>query len=273
MNQSVITENTQTFVNTQQILNFSAKSWFSVAIIGQLIFVLYILMFYGSSTLQGDLEAWNKVLPHGYIAGDTLGNLMVGLHILFAAIITVGGPIQLIPHVRNKFPKLHRWTGRTYILTALLISFNGLYMMATRGAIGAVIQNAALVINGIFIIVFALLAFQTAIKKRFDAHRRWAIRLFLVVSGVWFFRIGLMLWLMIHQAPVGFDPKTFTGPTLVVLNFAQFLLPLFIAEGYFRAQKSGSGAQLTMSVIILVGTLATTGGIFAATMGMWLPRM
>ena len=37
------------------------------------------------------------------------------------------------------------------------------------------------------------------------------------MNGVWFFWLGLLLWLMIHQQPVGFDPKTFTGPFLTFL--------------------------------------------------------
>jgi hypothetical protein len=42
---------------------------------------------------------------------------------------------------------------------------------------------------------------------------------------VWFFRLGLTLWLLVHQAPVGFDPKTFSGPFLIVLTLAQSLVP------------------------------------------------
>ncbi|QXP44925.1 hypothetical protein FM038_25960 [Shewanella eurypsychrophilus] len=70
----------------------------------------------------------------------------------------------------------------------------------------------------------------------------WAIRLFIVMGGVWFFRIGLMLWLMIHQAPVGFDPKTFEGPFLSFLGFAQYLIPLAVAQLYFAASDSNTNS-------------------------------
>ena len=51
-------------------------------------------------------------------------------------------------------------------------------------------------------------------NHQLKAHREWAIRLFLVVSGVWFFRVFLMLWLTINQGPAGFDIETFQGPAL-----------------------------------------------------------
>lgn len=64
-----------------------------------------------------------------------------------------------------------------------------------------------------------------ACDRRFDSHRRWALRLFLVVGGVWFFGIGLLASIVANQCPVGFNPNPFSGPFLSVLSFAQFLLP------------------------------------------------
>jgi hypothetical protein len=94
------------------------------------------------------------------------------------------------------------------------------------------------------------------------------------VSGVWFFRVGLFFWIIVNSGPVGFDPKTFTGPVFVVIGFAQYLLPLAILEGYFRAQRGGShGAQLVMSATLITVALAMCVGIFGVTAFMWLPNM
>ena len=78
-----------------------------------------------------------------------------------------------------------------------------------------------------------------------------------------------MLWLIIWQAPVGFDPKTFTGPFVYTLAFAQFLLPLAVLELYLRAR----GRSMALAVTLGLLSLATAGGIFGATMGLWLPRV
>ena len=128
----------------------------------------------------------------------------------------------------------------------------------------------------ILIIIFAVLAFRTAISRDFIAHRRWALRLFLVVNGVWFFRVGLMFWLFVNGGPVGFDMVTFQGPFLTSLSFAVYLgaLPLTILELYLFAQKqSGAFWKFSVAFLLFVLILVMGIGIFAATMGMWLPHM
>jgi hypothetical protein len=82
-----------------------------------------------------------------------------------------------------------------------------------------------------------------------------------------------MLWIVVNQGPVGFDPDTFQGPTTTILAFAQFLLPLAVLEAWLRAQAAGPGAKLAMAGALAAMTLATAGGIGAASMILWLPRI
>src|SRR6185369_7494995 len=115
---------------------------------------------------------------------------------------------------------------------------------------------------------------STALARDFVAHRRWMVRLFLAVGGVWFFRVGFMAWVGYHGGPVGFDPRTFTGPFLTFLSFAQTLLPLAVLELYFRAQESSRpGARLAMAATLVGLTIAMGFGIFVAANVMWVPRI
>jgi len=83
-----------------------------------------------------------------------------------------------------------------------------------------------------------------------------------------------MLWMLIHQKPVGFDPATFQGPFLTFLSFAQYLLPLFFLELYFWAKElAGQAGKVVTAVLIAVLAIATAVGIFGATMGLWLPPL
>jgi hypothetical protein len=274
MTESVLTSKSAVAFNANKFLTNSVKAWFLIAVAGQWIFAMYVASFYGGATLSGNIAHWNTVMPHGYVEGDFMGNLAVGVHLLLAFIVLVGGPLQLIPQIRSNAPKFHRINGRMYILTAMILSIGGLFMVWTRGTVGAEIGKYSISLNALLIMTFAALAVFYAIKRNIKVHRRWAIRLFLVMGGVWFFRIGLMLWLMIHQAPVGFDPKTFTGPFLTFLGFAQYLVPLLFAQLYFIAQDSkNKHFKTVIGIVIIVLTLATLGGIIAASMGMWLPRL
>jgi hypothetical protein len=258
----------------KKILNFAIRMWFVIATLGQWMFVYYVIAFYGRATASGNLEKWNEVLPHGFVADDTAGNLVVGIHLLFAAIIIICGPLQIIPQIRNYLPTFHRFSGRLYIFTAIILSFSGLIMVWTRGTVGGMTQHISISFNAVLIIISAVFAIRYAMKQDFKSHRIWALRLFLLVNGVWFFRVGLMFWLLINGGPVGFDPKTFEGPFLSILNISQYTIPLIILELYLRSKNSSNKAlSFVTSAILLIFTLVMAIGIFGATMGMWLPRL
>lgn len=255
-------------------LTAAAIAWFVVALAGQLMFVAYILAFYGSSAIQGNQAAWNKVLPTGHVPGDTIGNIVIAIHVLIAAIVTVGGPLQLIARIRTRFPRFHRWNGRVYITTVVVASITGLAAVWTRPAGGGFLQHVTISINAILILVAAWYTLHRAMAGRLADHRRWALRLFLVVSGSWFFRVILMFWIAVNGGPAGFDPKTFQGPALVIIGVLQYALPLAVLELYFMARAAARpGPRIATAGLLFALTGAMALGIAVATMGMWLPNM
>lgn len=259
-----------------RVLEVAATVWLAVTTIGQWLFGGYIIAFYGRTTAMGNYAEWNEVLPHGYVPGDWKGNLIVGMHVLLAAILVIGGPLQLIPRLRSQFPHFHRWLGRIYAVTAVIVATGGLVMVWTRGAVGDQVQHMSISIQAVYIICSALITAKYALGRRFDQHRKWALRLFMVVSGVWFFRIGLMGWLVLQGGPVGFDPKTFSGPFLTTLAILTYAVPLpwAVLEMYFYAQKTQKQPLvIAVSLVILIASVLMTIGIAGATMGMWLPRI
>jgi len=259
----------QNFADTA--LKGVAGFWFLVAVIGQLMFASYVFIFYGGSAVQGNWAVWNKVMPHGYVPGDTMGNSAIALHLLLAVYITIGGAIQLVPRIRDRAPSFHRWNGRIYIPTAFVMSIGGLYLVWVRGSVGDLSQHIAISLNAVLIMLCAVMTLRSALAYELDVHRRWALRLFLVVSGVWFFRVGLMLWILINGGPVGFDPKTFTGPALTIIAFGQYLLPLAVLELYLGArERGGTSARLVMAAGLFMLTIAMGVGIFGAAIGLWL---
>ncbi|MFZ6658891.1 DUF2306 domain-containing protein [Undibacterium sp. TJN19] len=256
------------------ILKYAARLWFSVAIIGQLLFVYYILGFYVLSAMKANLAAWSDVLPHGYIKGDSAGNLAIITHIFLAASITLAGILQLMPQIRSRAPKFHRWNGRIYLSSLVIAATTGLYMVWFRHGVGDFTQHLGVSLNAVLILFCAGMTLRHALARQFVLHRRWALRLFLVANGVWFFRIGLMLWIGINHGPARFNPKTFEGPFLSFMSFANSLIPLVVCELYLRAQDSKNKAiHFSMAGALLVLSVASGMGIFIAFMGMWLPHL
>lgn len=261
--------------SAEGVLKAAVRFWFVVAVAGQWLFAFYIASFYGSGAARGDLASWNRVLPHGYVAGAAMGNAAVIGHLLFAAVMSFGGVLQLVPRIRSRFPRFHRWNGRVYLLIACVMAVSGLYMTwSGRALVGDVSQHVAISFNALMILLCAALALRYALARDFRVHRRWAIRLFLVASGVWFFRVMVFLSFLVFQGPFGFDPKTFTGPMLTALAFAQTLLPLGVFELYLWAQeRSGRGGRIAVASVLAVLTLAMGAGISAVAMEAWLPHV
>jgi len=256
-------------------LRIAATSWFAVVALGQLMFAAYIAGFYGRVTAAGTPERWNEVMPHGYVTGDVFYNLVLGLHLAFAFVITVGGLLQLVPAIRRTRPALHRWTGRAYVVAAAILAVGGLAMVWLRGGVvGDLPQHVAISVNALIILSCAAMAWRHARARRFDRHRIWALRLFVAVSGVWFFRVGLMAWIVANQGPAGFDQDTFSGPFLTTLACAVYVAPIGVLELYLRAQRSRSnGAKVAMTCLLAVLVLTTVVGATAASAFMWLPHL
>lgn len=274
MSELVLDQKVHVVSSGDRPLQLAANFWFITAVFGQWLFASYLMLFYGGTAARGELHLWKEKLTHGYVPGDSVGNTAVAAHLLLAVIIMLLGSLQLIPQIRTRLPVFHRWSGRLYLLAVVATSIAGLYMLFVHGTVGGLVLQVAQSLDALLILVFAGIALRAAMQRDFKAHRRWALRLFMVVSAVWFFRVGLMLWLVIHQAPVGFDPNTFTGPFVTFIAFAQYVIPLLVLECYFRAQDSSSArAKIALSAVLVILTLAMAMGIFGAWMGLWLPNL
>ena len=273
MSTIVLTKSVSPSISAEKTLSLAARFWFIVAVAGQWMFAYYIAARYGGSALRGDWQVWSDRMSHGQ-GPMTIGTVAMAVHLFLAVIITIGGPLQLIPQLRRRAPRFHRWNGRVYTVALFIATIAALYMVWFRGTAGDFSQHVGVSLDAILIMIFAVLAARYAIARDFATHRRWALRLFIVVSGVWFFRVGMMLWLVINRGPAGFDPKTFTGPFLTFWSFGNYLLPLAILEFYLRAtNRSTSSARFAMAAGLFVLTVAMGIGILVATKVMWLPRL
>jgi Predicted membrane protein (DUF2306) len=252
----------------------AGATWLAIALAGQALFAGYVLIFYGGAVVRGDWAAWNEVFPRGYAPGDHFGNVLVASHVAFTVLLVLAGAAQLLPAVRSRVPTLHRISGRVFVAGAVVLALGGLGMMLHRGAVGDATQHLALAGNAMVLLVCAVQALRHARARRFAQHRRWALRLWVAFSGVWFFRIGLALWLVVHGKPVGFDPESFSGPFLTVLAFGQYIVPLALLEVWLRTDRHG-GPRLQAAVAVMFGGLAlvTFAGVAAASLILWLPRL
>jgi hypothetical protein len=156
-------------------------------------------------------------------------------------------------------------------LTAAAASLSALYLVWIRGGhAGGLVQHLAISAQAVIILAGAALSLRAALQRDFRRHRRWALRLYLAVSGVWFMAIGLFFWVFVNHGPVGFDPETFRGPFLDAWSFGRYLLPLAVLEAYFWTQDhAGAVGRSLMAAALGAATLATGIGIVVSTLFLW----
>ncbi|HSE11225.1 MAG TPA: DUF2306 domain-containing protein [Rudaea sp.] len=255
------------------VLAAAARLWFVTAVVGQWAFLYYIAAFYDAATLRGDFAAWsrNTFLLRGYVAGDAAGNFAFGAHVLLATIVTFGGALQLIPQLRARFIAVHRWNGRLFLLTALAAAISGLLMIWVRGSRANFIAGLATSVDAALIIAFALLAWRSARSKEIAAHRRWALRTWIVANGVWFQRVGIFGWMTFHHAAVGMT-KHFDGWFDLSWAFGCFLFPLAVLELYLRVKDTaGARSRYAMAGGLLLLAAVMAFGSYSAYMFVWRP--
>jgi hypothetical protein len=254
-------------------LQRAAALWFITAVAGQWLFVYYITVFYGPATAAGDWAAWdrNEKLTDGYIAGDGVGNFLLASHLIGAAAVTFAGTLQLVPWIRERAIALHRWNGRVFMSAALTGALGGLYLEWVRGtglrAPTGLASAFGVTLNAVLILVFIAFAWLAARNRNIVAHRVWATRLFLVVNGTWFMRVGVRAW-------YGLTGDTFDGfPFFTYWSFAAYLLPLAIYELYLRAKTSSPAAQHAMAAALVLLTMVMAAGEVLTFLRNWRPLL
>lgn len=258
---------------SERLLPWTARTWFAIALVGQWLFALYIAAVYAGALAVGNPAAINRAEPiTGHIEGDLLGNGILFTHVLAALVLSLGGLLQLVPALRQTWPRLHRWNGRIFLGLALLGAVSGLLLTWARGSRLSEISAIGISLNGLLIVLAVVIAWRQALAKRWQQHRRWAIRAFLLVNGVWTMRLGFMAWLILNQGPRG-NTATLDGPFDIFWSFGCYLLPLAVAELYFRAERGSPNLRVVATSVLGTGALLSALGIFGAWSYMWSPHL
>jgi len=253
------------------VLKASAALWFIVAAAGQWLFACYVLVVFGPKVLADGPAGLSQVrLLHGYVAGDTLGNIASTVHILLAILIHGGGPLQLIPRIRSVAPAFHHWNGRAFLVAVIVSTLFGLFLEWGRDAYLGLADIGGNTVASILIFIFAAQALRHARARNFDVHRRWALRLFLVASAVWFIRLGSYgSQFLEHAFAIRFVPAYYES-----MNALKLLVPLGMLELYLWARsRAGTSAQAAVATLLVVMTVLTTVGIYGAATIKWLPAI
>jgi hypothetical protein len=220
-------------------------SWISAASFG-----LYIIAFYLGNAADGRLEKWNSNLPGLYAPHAPVASASIAAHFATGAIILALGPLQLIGAIRRRFPSIHRWFGRLYVLTGGVAGVGGLGFIAAKGTIGGGIMDLGFGLYGVLMVIAAAQTYRYARARQWDRHRAWAIRLFALAIGSWLYRMDYGFWLTAaHRAG---HTSNFRGPFDRFMAFFFYLPNLALVELFLRSRDARPHPFLRASAIFAV---------------------
>jgi len=254
-----------------QLLTTSKKIWFSCLLLAQTCFVIYLALGYGLTSVTTGISGWSLLNKTAYIANDPTGNLMYAAHVLLAIVMIIGGSLQLIPTLRVKYTKFHRYNGRLFVLLACTISLAGIYLMVIRGSVGSPLTQGLTIFGGCVIILSSIFAVRAAKTRNIKHHQIWAIRLYLAANGVLFFRLIIFAWFLLFGT-LGIDTTTFTGPTVLAASICSYVLPLVIAEliRYAESTKNKVITIATASLMLFISIIFLVG-LLSVVLAQWYP--
>lgn len=124
-------------------------------------------------------------------------------HIFLGSIVLLAASLQVWPWLRQNHPRVHRWTGRTYVAALVPASICVIIIgpMTDRGP-NAIVANTVL---GVLWLVCTVRGFRAARARRFDEHREWMLRSFALSFSI----VANRFWTALSLAV--FAPGAFTG--------------------------------------------------------------
>jgi uncharacterized membrane protein len=239
----------------------------------QICFVIYLALGYGLTGVTTGVSGWSRLNSTAYVANDATGNFMYAVHVLLAIVMIIGGSLQLIPSIRTKYPRFHRYNGRIFVLLACTISLAGIYLILARGSVGSTLTQGLTIFGGCVVILSSILAVRAVKKRNISLHKIWVIRLYLAANGVLFFRLMIFAWLLMFGT-LGVDFTTFTGPTVLAVSICSYVIPLLIAELVRHAETTTNKIIkiATASLMVLISTIFVVG-LFGIVLAEWYPAI
>ncbi|WP_316356687.1 DUF2306 domain-containing protein [Devosia sp.] len=148
------------------------------------------------------LFSYRYVVGIGPFPEEITGNLFafpwLSIHAAAASTALLVAPLQFVARLRKRFPRIHRITGRLYVVACVIGGLTGLPLAwgATAGPIAA----AGFGILAILWLWTTMVAWRLAVDGRFAEHRRWMIRSIALTAAGIMLRVylGIMLTLPVE---------------------------------------------------------------------------
>jgi len=110
------------------------------------------------------------------------------IHIFSGPIVLFNGLILLSGSIRRRYRSWHRWLGRVQVVVLLLFVLQSSAVMS-RHAFGGWPAGLSFLLLSAATAACAILGVVYARRRRFDRHRRWMLRAYVLICSAVFLRL------------------------------------------------------------------------------------
>ncbi|HEY6389468.1 MAG TPA: DUF2306 domain-containing protein [Candidatus Acidoferrum sp.] len=152
------------------------------------------------------------------------------VHIVPGLLFMILGPLQFNPTIRARHLRWHRFSGRVFVVSGLVVGISALAMSFGMPAIGGVNQAAATTLFGTLFLFALCRAFWHIRRGEVALHREWMIRAFAI--GLAVATIRPIIGMFFATSPfTGLTPREFFG----IAFWIGFVMHLIAAETWIHA--------------------------------------
>jgi uncharacterized membrane protein len=147
-------------------------------------------------------------------------------HVLAGVAFGVTGPMQFVRALRNRFGRLHRVSGRVFVVSGAALGLSSLALLAQVTSIRTPVADIARGVFGLAMLIALALAMAAIRNRAFQRHRAWMIRAYAVGMGLAAVSLVFFpIYLVTGQAPSGLTSDIlFVISWLVTIAFGEFII-------------------------------------------------
>jgi uncharacterized membrane protein YozB (DUF420 family) len=168
-------------------------------------------------------------------------------HIFAGSVMLSAAVLQLWPWLRAHHPRVHRWSGRVYVGSALVTGAGALVTAQFPSA--GVAQQVANTFLSVLLVTFTLLGYRAVRQRRFGDHREWMIRSTALAFSIVANRFWSTLLIVVYVPGALTDPSIqFGSPEIegaaIASAWVSWIVNLMFAEWWIhRKPKRRARAQ------------------------------
>jgi uncharacterized membrane protein len=203
--------------------------------------VVVLLAIIGLAAVAGRLvDPFGGVGPppaDGTEAGYVQYPDLTRLHIIPGALFMILGPLQFMRRIRARYLRFHRWSGRVFVASSIVIGVTALIMGVVM-PLGGANETAATTFFSLIFLFAVVKAFVEIRQRHVAQHREWMLRAFAVGLAIATIRpiIGIFSEL------TDLSPREFFG----IAFWIGFGIHLIVAEIWIqhtRRARAPGGAE------------------------------